>query len=135
MTDDWLCDGTFDISPTLYKQLFTIHAIYKTKTLPLVYSFLPDKETETYSKLFKMLLDHVKPPLSLNCDFEKAIHLAANNIFENCSIYGCFFHLSQNWYKRLGKLSLNKYFFSQKEFRKGFKMCQSLAYLPVNIHR
>ena len=79
-----------------------------------------------------MLLDHVKPPLSLNCDFEKAIHLAANNIFENCSIYGCFFHLSQNWYKRLGKLSLNKYFFSQKEFRKGFKMCQSLAYLPVN---
>jgi len=26
---DWLCDGTFDITPLLYKQLFTIHIIYK----------------------------------------------------------------------------------------------------------
>ena len=87
---------------------------------------------ETYLKFFKMMTDHIKPPITLNCDFEKAIHLAAHKAFENCLIYGCFFHLSQNWYKRLGKLSLNKYFFSDTQVRLAFKMCQSLAYLPVS---
>ena len=26
---DWLYDGTFDITPTLSKQLFSIHVVYK----------------------------------------------------------------------------------------------------------
>ena len=30
---DWLCDGTFDISPLLYTQLFTIHVIYRSNLL------------------------------------------------------------------------------------------------------
>ena len=47
----------------------------------MLYSFLPNKEMATYTKLFTMILDHVPPPLSMNCDFEKAIHDAASKVF------------------------------------------------------
>ena len=97
----------------------------------MVYTFLPNKESATYRKFFKMLLDYVPTPQSLNCDFEKSIHLAAYQAFSDVEINGCFFHLCQNWLKRIGLLGLNKLFLSNKEFRYSFKMCQSLAYLPV----
>ncbi|CAF1068301.1 unnamed protein product, partial [Brachionus calyciflorus] len=37
---DWYCDGTFDVSPTLFKQVYTIHIIIRGTTLPMVYALL-----------------------------------------------------------------------------------------------
>jgi len=111
---DWLCDETFDKTPLLYKQLSTIHIIYKgillflfilftikfnknllnliDKPLPLLYSFLPNKELTTYAKLFAIILENgILPPLTLNCYFEKAIHGAARKVSKGCIILGCFF--------------------------------------------
>jgi hypothetical protein len=35
---DWLVDGTFDLAPKrVFKQVYTIHIIYKNKDLPVVY--------------------------------------------------------------------------------------------------
>ena len=53
-------DGTFDVSPLLFRQLFTIHAIISGRNIPLVYSLLPNKTTETYEKLYNMLKMSIK---------------------------------------------------------------------------
>lgn len=34
---DWYCDGTFDISPNIFKQVYTVHIIIRGTTLPMVY--------------------------------------------------------------------------------------------------
>jgi hypothetical protein len=53
---DWYDDGSFDISPTIYKQLFSVHVMINNKALPMVYGLLPDKLTDTYVKrLFSIL--------------------------------------------------------------------------------
>ena len=59
----------------------------------MVYSFLPNKEMKTYEKIFSMILDHVKPPETLNCDFEKAIHCAASKILRTAVYMAVFFIL------------------------------------------
>ena len=73
----------------------------------------------------------ILPPLSLNCDFEKAIHGAARKVFKGCIILGCFFHLCQNWWRRAGSLNIITKLLTDTPFRKVFKMLQALAYLPA----
>lgn len=34
---DWYCDGTFKVCPSIFKQVYTIHIVYKGKCLPVAY--------------------------------------------------------------------------------------------------
>lgn len=43
----WYVDGTFEISPDIFKQLFTINVIKNNRNLPLVYCFLSNKLQKT----------------------------------------------------------------------------------------
>ena len=40
---DWAMDGTFDAAPMLFTQVYSIHATFMERTLPLVYALLPNK--------------------------------------------------------------------------------------------
>lgn len=40
---NWYVDGTFDVAPELFYQLFTLHVFVKGKNLPCIYALLPDK--------------------------------------------------------------------------------------------
>ena len=101
--------------------------------MPLVYCFLPNKEGKTYEKLFRMLNDiGINTPKIINVDFEKAIYWAGMKVFGSIEIHGCFFHLSQAWMNRLSNVHrLKSIYFKKPEFRKCFKMLQSLAYLKM----
>ena len=48
-------DGTFDVVPTIFAQLYTLHGFYKGQMLPLAYFLLPDKEASTYVRMFNLL--------------------------------------------------------------------------------
>ena len=39
--DDWCMDGTFDVAPLLYQQMYNIGGTISGKMLPLLYSLLP----------------------------------------------------------------------------------------------
>ena len=51
------CDGMFGSVPTIFGQLFTIHAIINRIFTPVVYAILPNKMESTYRSLLKVLLD------------------------------------------------------------------------------
>ena len=68
---DWFVDGTFDVAPSLFTQLFTIQANVNGKVLPLIYSLIPNKKESSYVKLFKMVKHYSKEPNTINCDFEE----------------------------------------------------------------
>ena len=100
--DSWFCDGTFSVVPNLFTQLYTIHAEMDSIIFPCIYALLPNKTEAIYDKLFKKLLE-IEPllnPLTIMVDFEKA---AINALEENfiSVITGCFFHLSQNIFRRV----------------------------------
>ena len=48
-------NGTFKVSPTLWYQIYTIHAMKNGYTVPCVYALLPNKRKETYTRLFTQL--------------------------------------------------------------------------------
>ncbi|QQP38549.1 Uncharacterized protein FKW44_019154 [Caligus rogercresseyi] len=50
-SQNWFCDGTFKVVPTIFFQLFTIHAKVRDFVIPCVYALLPNK-TQCFQELF-----------------------------------------------------------------------------------
>ncbi|PIC12358.1 hypothetical protein B9Z55_028495 [Caenorhabditis nigoni] len=110
-----LADGTFDVSPTGFTQLFTIHSyVSSTAVRPLAYCFLTDKKEQTYTKAIQILKSHPIlanwEPEMMICDYEQAIKNAFSKEFQNISIEGCLFHIFQNWRREAEKLKVYEEF-------------------------
>ena len=70
----WLADGTFKMSPTLFYQLYTIHAQVGYLAPACVYALLPNKSEKTYSRTIE-LISPILPdasPSRILLDFEQA---------------------------------------------------------------
>lgn len=125
-------DGTFDIVPNIFSQLFSIHCIKNTKIIPLVYALLPNKKQTTYIKLLTKILELEKnlKPVSVMSDFEKASISAFEEIFPNISIRGCFFHFHQCNYRKIQNLGLKSKYDKDSEFALKLRLLPSLALIP-----
>lgn len=131
----WCVDGTFEISPTLFKQLFTINVIESGRNIPLLYAFLSDKEQETYSRLFEILSKRLNSsPAYILCDFEKAILNSLQHYFPSSTISGCWFHLASNLYKHLQSNGLVQQYRSRTDstLRTCYKYLKFLAFVPAH---
>ena len=94
-------DGTFQTCPSLFYQVFTIHAFKNGKQFPLIYALLPDKTQAMYIRAFELVKQRatslhisVDPEIVL-ADFELAIKQAVELCFPTTDFGGCYFHFSQ----------------------------------------
>lgn len=108
-------DGTFSFCTKYFYQLFTIHGLENGHYIPLLYCLLPNKTTETYTKLFLLLkskileaFNTVFEPVEAFVDFEIAIHIALRNVLPKTKINGCRFHLHQAWFRKIQSLGLTQ---------------------------
>lgn len=106
-------DGTFSYCTKFFYQLFTIHGLENGHYVPLIYSLLPNKNTNTYINLFGLIKSKIFEiynisfePKEVFVDFEKAIHNGIAHIWPNTKVYGCRFHLHQAWYRKIQALGL-----------------------------
>ena len=119
------------IVPDLFFQLYSIHAKFKGLVIPCVYALLPNKEEMTYDRVFRKILE-IEPalnPMYIMVDFEKAAINALENNFISV-ISGCFFHLSQNIYRRIQADGLAMNYRLDREVSLKIKMLPSLAFVP-----
>ena len=109
--DTYYGDGTFNSCPSLFYQMYTIHANVHNKIVPLVYALLPDKKQSTYVQLFTILKEKAAQnninlsPTTMVTDFEGAAQNAVTAVF-NCQLKGCMFHFRQAVWKGAKKSGL-----------------------------
>ena len=69
----------------------------------------------------------------INADFKKAAHNTILKIFPKCKIFGCTFHLEQNWFKQIQQNKILKSeYLKDSEIGKRMKYFYGLNYLPPN---
>ena len=129
----WMGDGTFAIIPFVFLQLYTILTVVNNFALPLAFGLLPNKKIQTYVKFFSMIFKRVtSSPTSFNVDFELAVFSAAKKVFgTNIEIYGCYFHLSQSFFRNVQQKGFYIMFVTKPFFKKCFLLTQALAFLPI----
>ena len=130
-SQSWYADGTFKVVPEQFFQLYTIHAEKGSTIIPCIYALLTNKTQATYRKLCTKILE-INPelnPFLIMVDFEKA----AINAFEEkflSVVSGCFFHLSQNIYRKIQSAGLTNQYIEDSNFALQIKMLASLAFVP-----
>lgn len=131
---DWFIDGTFDAVPLIYTQLFTIHARVEGKVLPCVFVLLPSKTQVCYTTTIRQL-HTINPnlnPTTVLIDFELAIKNALETVFPGVIVSGCFFHFSQNIWRRVQASGLQERYQEDFNFVTDVRMIAALAFVPEN---
>lgn len=109
---DVYMDGTFRVVPKLFLKLYSVHAFYEGKMMPLLYFLLPSKSTETYTRMFNLLKQYVEPrglrfyPRNFHIDFEDAVLLAIDDIFPASEVKGCLFHFCRAVWRKVQSVGL-----------------------------
>jgi len=101
----------------------------------MISACLFSKEESEYDKCFSEISKAIKRhPRLIVSDFEKAILNSLTKHFPNSKIAGCFFHLTQNLWKKMGEYNLQSKYDKEKENRvyKSFSYLKCLAFLPPN---
>lgn len=97
---EWYVGGTFKTCPSLFAQVYTIHIVYRNKSVPIIYALLPNKSKATYLSFFRKVKSFVdNAPTSVMLDFELAAIQALETVFPGALLRLCFFHLGKNLYK------------------------------------
>ncbi|XP_024875569.1 uncharacterized protein LOC112456975 [Temnothorax curvispinosus] len=130
----WCCDGTFNSVPLIFKQLYTIHGLYRDKLLPLVYILAPNKSEKLYSSALSVIKRHQPnlKPKRVMVDYERAFIVAFRSKFTDCAISGCLFHFSQCIWRHVQSCGLQYNYNSDLRFCLNIKMLMALAFVPVH---
>ena len=82
LSNTWLVNGTFKLSPDIFYQIYTIHVELNGFAPPCVYVLLPNKTEKTYIRMIELLSEETNPnPGKILADFEKAALNAFNKNF------------------------------------------------------
>ena len=135
----WLMDGTFKTVPTVFRQMYSIHAPVggeNSRILPLVYSLITSKTEEIYKYLFEELIDFAVEneitlqPSIIITDFELASINASRYVFPNVENKGCFFHLCQSGWRKIQSCGLATRYGDDEQFSLMLRHLFALAFLP-----
>ena len=126
-------DGTFKITPPLFSQVFVFLGEKLGAVHPILYALLPDKKQQTYERMFGMIVDKNPSfrPSQFSCDFEIAVINSLKLVFPNARINGCFFHLSNNLYKKVVRFNLAILYGNDPNTAMNVKMILALAFVPI----
>ena len=132
-------DGTFKISPTLWKQIYIIMIKFGNFWIPVLYALLPDKTKDSYFTLFYMIkkkLEELDIPFnieSVRMDFEVGAMRAAAIVWK-VDPKGCYFHYTQDsWLFVQNNNMASAYLNGQNYDLKKFIKCMlALPHVPVD---
>ncbi|CAF4556485.1 unnamed protein product, partial [Didymodactylos carnosus] len=133
---DFLVDGTFEVVPEIFYQLYVIHAVYRGHVIPVVFALLRRKNAVTYQRLINHIIEFAPLwyPESILLDYEKA----AKNVFEtgfpHVTLSGCYFHLRQSVHRQLQTRGFQHRYENDLDFAHGIHKIVALCFIhPDNV--
>ena len=136
VADELMCDGTFNVVPKLFTQLFIIMSKKYGKWFPSIYCLCQNKCQETYEIIWKTVLDlcvknniEINEELQIHIDFEKAIINAILLVLPSAKIMHCLFHLGQSVFRKVQSLGLTSEYRNSESFRTNVRMLVALAFV------
>ena len=85
-------DGTFDSVPSLFTQMYTIHALHGESSFPIAFALMEERTTHAYEILFASLKNNGVINSAFMSDFEKSSRNAVVNVYGDVRERESWFH-------------------------------------------
>ena len=133
----WVADGTFKCVPPQFGQLYVVHGSKHNsdKLFPACYCLLPNKQSETYLKMFNIIKSKLSTdnnPRQISIDFEAAAALAIREAFPNTQVDGCNFHWKKCIFENVGNKGCLSLYHNDEHFQVGLDLIYALCLVPEN---
>ena len=129
-----VADGTFQVVPSLWKQQYTLHCVFRGYNVPVLYFLLPGKSKAIYAWMLRMLQDLAGS--EFHCpwltDFEASMIGAHREVLPGSSSRGCFFHLTQAIHRKVDSMGYRERYTTDLGFKRRVLALSSLAFLPLS---
>ncbi len=126
----WFVDGTFGSCPNQFSQLYTVHVVQNGFNFPVIFALLPNKNQDTYNRLFSHLHHLGANPTKVMMDFEIAASSQMSEVFPNIEIGYCFFHLTQSIWRHVQLAGLAMRYGNDDDFALRLRQIPAVAFLP-----
>ncbi|CAF2658677.1 unnamed protein product [Rotaria sp. Silwood2] len=127
-------DGTFSTCPSMFDQVYTIHAIKYDQSFPCVFGLLPNRQKSTYHFMFRELkalavqMDINFSPKLIMSDFEPSLLAVVALEFITATHLSCYFHFTQAIYRAIQRVGLSTTYNNDDDIK---KFCRKLMALPL----
>ena len=134
----WISDGTFKVVPSLFAQLYTIHAPERGKCFPCIYAIMANRTRDSYVELLQNIkricrerYGEEPAPAYVSTDFKSPAIDAYKEVLPDAQHLGCFFHFSQILWRKLQAIGLQAVYRSEEEeaLREHFRSLIALSFL------
>ena len=138
-SDIWYGDGTFTVCPSLFYQLYTLHAEVHGQIVPLLYSLFPLKSKHCYKFMWEklkelMIQKGITPNVkAFRSDVEPAPIKTLLSTFVPKSVSTCFFHLAQAHWRKIQSLGLMELYISNEDYSLLLRSFTALAFVQYNV--
>ena len=134
-------DGTFEMCPRIFYQIFTIHTLENGQQFPMVYCLLPGKSREIYNRVFIVLKERLQnlgldlAPEHVMSDFDMAIVNAVQINFPTTLHKGCYYHFRQAIWRKIQALGLQQQYAEDASLREMICKTAAIAFVPLQFVR
>ncbi|KAL7073867.1 hypothetical protein ACQ4LE_007014 [Meloidogyne hapla] len=136
----WAIGSTFKSAPRPFKQCFIIGAIFRNQLIIAAHALLPQHSEEFYIEALEAIANAIDPakPRKIITDFENDMVVAAQKVFPEASVSGCYFRYAQALFKKWRDLKLGALYGHEKSLagniaRMTFRRLLCLALIPPSI--
>jgi MULE transposase domain len=131
-------DGTFKTCPHPFKQVITLHGLYKGWVLPFAFILLKGQHAALYRQMFRHLKRCVLQmtggeltPRRIVSDFEIGLITSVEAAFPQARTFGCYFHFCQSIWRRVQQLGLCTAYKRDSHVKNFIRKVMALGYLPL----
>lgn len=135
--DVWSVDGTFQVVPKPWFQLFTISYLSNNQVVPSIFVILKNKKQSTYERMYNILksFNSDLAPATVISDFEYSSIKAITNSFTDVKLRCCQFHLGQSIIRKTKELNLYIDYLNNATTKKFIRSLIGLSYVQANHTR
>lgn len=139
-SDMWYIDGTFQVVPNMFYQLWTVHGKVANTVFPFAYVLMQNKAEEGYVRILRQLQESARElqlpnidrnPTKIMLDFEKGAINACREVYPQAHICLCLFHFGQSLYRKVIEVGLQaQYNMEDSPVKRWVLSAIGLAFVP-----
>ncbi|CAK5024843.1 unnamed protein product [Meloidogyne enterolobii] len=134
----WTIGSSFKLAPAPFKHCFVIGTIVRSQLIVAAHALLTENSEQFYIEALNAVVAAIRPakPRRVITDFENSVVEAAQNVFTEAHVTGCYFRFSQELFRKWTEFNLGDIYGNEDSqagniARMTFRRIICLALIPM----
>nr|CAD2145606.1 unnamed protein product [Meloidogyne enterolobii] len=134
----WTIGASFKLAPSPFKHCFVVGVLVRSQLIVAAHALLTENSEQLYMEALNAVVAAIRPakPRRVITDFENVMVEAAQNVFQEAHVSGCYFRFSQELFRKWTEFNLGDIYGNEDSqagniARMTFRRIICLALIPM----